>query len=113
MAPRYNGPAMSERIETIKAMLADNPGDVFLLYSLGMEEASRGCPDLAVEALAQCIAADADYLPAWIERAKVLRAAGHLDQARQAFEGALELAGRLGDTHAADAIRGQLEALGR
>ncbi|MDP6542402.1 MAG: hypothetical protein QGH60_00340 [Phycisphaerae bacterium] len=104
---------MSTRIETIKAMLRDNPGDVFLLYSLGMEEASLGRMDLAADALGECIAADADYLPAWIERAKVLRSDGKLDQARQAFQGALELAGRQGDSHAADAIRGQLEALGQ
>ena len=94
-------------------MLQDSPGDVFLLYSLGMEEASLGRLDLAADVLGECIAADADYLPAWIERAKVLRAAGHLDEARQVFEGALELAGRGGDSHAADAIRAQLEALGR
>ena len=104
---------MSERIETIKAMLQDKPDDVFLLYSLGMEEASRGRLDLAADALGECIAADADYLPAWVERAKVLRAAGRLDQAREAFEGALELADRGDDSHAADAIRQQLEALGR
>jgi len=94
-------------------MLHDNPGDVFLLYSLGMEEASRGHFDLAADALGECIAADGDYLPAWIERAKVLRAGGRLDEARAAFEGALALAGRQGDSHAAGAIREQLEALGR
>ncbi len=94
-------------------MLRDNPGDVFLLYSLGLEEASLGRLDLAADALSECIAADANYLPAWIERAKVLRASGDLDQAREAFGGALELAGRQGDTHSADAIRGQLEAMGR
>ena len=104
---------MSTRIETIKAMLRDNPDDVFLLYSLGMEEVSRGRLDLASDALGACIAVDADYLPAWIERARVLRAGGRLDEARGAFEGALELAGRQGDSHAADTIRGQLEALGR
>jgi tetratricopeptide (TPR) repeat protein len=104
---------MSTRIETIRAMLTDNPGDVFLLYSLGMEEASAGRLDLAAEALGECITADGDYLPARIELAKVLRSAGELDQARESFEGALELADRQGDTHSADSIRGQLEALGR
>ena len=104
---------MSTRIEAIKAMLRDNPGDVFLLYSLGIEEASLGRLDLAADALGECIAADANYLPAWIERAKVLRADGHLDQARAAFEEALELADRQGDSHSADVIRGQLEGLGR
>ena len=104
---------MSERIETIKAMLRDNPGDVFLLYSLGMEEASRGRLDLAAIAFIECITADKDYLPARIELGKVLRSGGELDHARAAFEGALDLAGRQGDSHSADAIREQLEALGR
>jgi tetratricopeptide (TPR) repeat protein len=104
---------MSERIDAIKAMLRESPGDVFLLYSLGMEEVSRGCLDLASKAFAECITADADYLPAWIERGRVLRSGGNLDEARAVFEGALELAGRKGDAHASDMIRGQLEALGR
>jgi len=107
---RYNV-AMSDRIETIKAMLKDNPKDVFLLYSLGMEEASAGRPQEAAGALIECITADQDYLPARIELAKVLRSGGELDQARAAFESALDLAIKLEDEHSADAVRAQLEAL--
>ncbi len=92
-------------------MLKDNPSDVFLLYSLGMEEASAGNLDLAAGALIQCVTADQDYLPARIELAKVLRSGGELDQARAAFQSALDLAIKIEDEHAADAIRAQIEAL--
>ena len=92
-------------------MLAENPSDVFLLYSLGMEEVSAGRLDLAAGAFIDCITSDAEYLAARIELGKVLRAGGELDQARAAFEGALDLAVRQEDTHAADSIRQQLEAL--
>ena len=102
---------MSDRIEAIKAMLVDNPKDVFLLYSLGMEEISAGRLDLAAGALIECITVDQDYLPARIELGKVLRSGGELNQARAAFEGALDLAIRQEDTHAADSIRQQLDAL--
>lgn len=94
-------------------MLADSPGDVFLLYSLGMEQASAGRPELAAAALIECITADENYLPARIELGKVLRSGGELGHARAAFEGALDLAIRQDDTHSADAIRAQLEALGQ
>ncbi|MBT3199148.1 MAG: hypothetical protein HN350_04450 [Phycisphaerales bacterium] len=102
---------MSDRIDAIKAMLKDNPRDVFLLYSLGMEEASAGRLDLGAVALIECITIDQDYLPARIELGKVLRSGGELAQARAAFEGALDLATRQEDIHAADAIRQQLETL--
>ena len=102
---------MSDRIEAIKAMLKDSPGDVFLLYSLGMEEASAGRLDLAAGALIDCVTADQNYLPARIELAKVLRSGGELNQARAAFESALDLAIKQEDEHSADAIRAQIEAL--
>ena len=94
-------------------MLKDNPKDVFLLYSLSMEEASAGRLDLAAGALIECITVDQDYLPARIELGKVLRSGGELDQAKAAFVGALDLAIKQEDTHSADAIRQQLEALGQ
>jgi Flp pilus assembly protein TadD len=102
---------MSDRIDTIKAMLKDSPSDVFLLYSLGMEEVSAGRLDLAAGALIQCVTADQNYLPARIELAKVLRSGGELDQARAAFQSALDLAIKTEDVHSADAIRAQIEAL--
>ena len=103
---------MSDRIKAIKAMLKDSPKDVFLLYSLGMEEISAGRLEQAVGALIECITVDQDYLPARIELGKVLRSGGEMDQARAAFVGALDLAIKQEDTHSADSIRQQLEGLG-
>jgi len=103
---------MRDRIEAIKAMLQDNPRDVFLLYSLGMEEVACGRFDRAAEAFGECMAADAAYLPARVERGKALRAAGKTDEAREAFEAAMALAAEQNDTHAVDAIRQHIEGLG-
>jgi len=104
---------MSERIEAIKAMLHDNPRDVFLLYSLGMETAACSQFDRAAEAFGECIAVDPAYLPARVEQGKVLRAAGRIDEAREVFEAAMALAAEQNDTHAVDAVRQHIEGLGR
>ena len=103
---------MSDRIEAIRAMLQGNPEDVFLLYSLGMEEVSCGRFDRAAEVFGRCMAADATYLPARVEMGKALRAAGKVDEAREVFEAAMALAAEQGDTHSDDAVRQHIEGLG-
>jgi len=105
--------AMSERIQTIHSMLLSSPDDVFLHYSLAMEYATAGQYDKAVASFKRCIELDSQYLPAYVEAGKALRAAGDLAAAREAFAEGLDLATRKGDSHTRDFIRQQLEALPR
>jgi Flp pilus assembly protein TadD len=102
---------MADRIAIIRKLLAKTPDDVFLHYSLGMELASRKDFAAAVAALRQCMALDAQYLPAYVEAGKCLRSAGDLAGARQTFAAAMKLAQAKGETHTADYIRQQLEGL--
>ena len=104
---------MSDRIESIRAMLAKDPEDTFLLYSLAMEYAAGRRFDEAAETFNKCIAADEAYLPAYVECGKALRAAGRADQARRTFAAARELAAAQGENHVGDYVRQQLEALGQ
>ncbi len=102
---------MTDRIETIKSMLATSPEDVFLRYSLGMEYLSAGQADEAVAEFRACIACDAGYLPAYVEAGKALRQAGKFDEAREIFTTGRQLAEAAGDSHMSDHIRQQLESL--
>jgi tetratricopeptide (TPR) repeat protein len=102
---------MPDRIQAIRQLLENNPEDVFLHYSLGMELARAERIDEAMERFDECIDLDPAYLPARIERARALRATGQLAEARQAFADALAAARQAGDTHAADAVRQQLDSL--
>ena len=104
---------MSDRIESIRKMLEKDPTDVFLHYSLGMELASAGRHDEAVAAFRRCTALDDSYLAAYVEAAKALRSAGDLVGAREAFAGAMELAGVQGASHVRDYIQQQLDGLPR
>ena len=103
---------MSDREETIRAMLEKEPNDPFLHYSLAMEYASAGRAEDAVAAFRRCTELDENYLPAHVEAGKALRAAGKLDDARQTFTKAHDLAVKTGDSHVADFVQAQLEALG-
>lgn len=100
-----------DRIAAIESMLAKTPNDVFLHYSLGMEFASAGRHDQAVDEFRKCVELDGGYLAAYVEGGKSLRSAGRLDEARAMFQAGLELAAQKGDHHMQDFIRQQLEGL--
>ena len=104
---------MSERIDKIKSMLETAPGDVFLHYTLAMEYAALGHFDDAVEEFKKCIELDSDYLPAYVEAGKALRAGGRLDEARETFAAGMKLATAQGEHHTCDYIKQQLDALPR
>jgi uncharacterized protein HemY len=102
---------MPDRLDQIRRLLAVDPQDVFLHYSLGMELCKAERWNEALGAFARCEELDADYLPARIETGKALRAAGRLTEARATFETALVLAETRDETHARDFIRQQLDSL--
>jgi len=106
-----SGPDVAGRIETIRKMLEAKPDDVFLRYSLGMELASAGLFDQAAAEFSRCIELDGEYLPAYVEAGKALRAGGRLDEARGAFAAGEKLAAARGETHTRDHIRQQIESL--
>ena len=103
---------MNDRIESIRRMLAENGEDVFLHYSLGKELAAAGRHDEAGAEFDECLRLDPKYVAACAEAGKSRRAAGDLAGAREVFQRGMELARSLGERHAADFLRQQLEALG-
>ena len=102
---------MNERIRQIRSMLRRDPEDVFLRYSLAMEYASAKRFDEAVGEFNRCVELDSEYLPAYVEAGKSLRSAGRIDEARDKFIAAMELAALQGQAHVRDFIQQQLDAL--
>jgi tetratricopeptide (TPR) repeat protein len=105
----YTRNCMSDRIEAIRKMLQNSQRDVFLHYSLAMELAAAGEHEAAGGEFVRCIELDSQYLPAYVEGGKCLRAAGKLQRARELFQQGMELATRLGNRHMRDFITQQLE----
>jgi tetratricopeptide (TPR) repeat protein len=102
---------MIDRIESIKKLLAAEPDDVFLNYSLAMEYVAANDGKQALAAFSRCIELDESYAPAHVEAGKCARAAGLLDEAREHFTRALSLAKEQGQGHVVDFVAQQLQSL--
>lgn len=63
---------MSERIDTIRRMLEDEPNDPFLRYSLGYELAKADQHDEAIQWFDRALEADPDHHYAAFQKARAL-----------------------------------------
>lgn len=103
---------MPSRRERIEAMLAEEPGDQFLRYSLAMELDKEAQHDQSV-ALLRALAADSQpYVPAFFMAGQQLTRLGRIDEARAILRDGIEEARRQGNAHAAGEMSEFLASLG-
>lgn len=102
---------MSRR-EKIEAMLADEPGDTFLRYSLAMELRSEGDHARSIEKLTELTRDTPPYVPAFFMAAQQLVDLNEIERAREFLREGIEEARRQGDSHAAAEMSELLSALG-
>lgn len=102
---------MSRR-EKIEAMLADEPGDTFLRYSLAMELRSEGDHARSIEKLTELTHDTPPYVPAFFMAAQQLVDLDQVERAREFLREGIEEARRQGDSHAAAEMSELLSALG-
>jgi hypothetical protein len=91
---------MSRR-EKIEAMLADDPCDTFLRYSLAMELDKAGEHDASLTKFAELTRDDTPYVPAFFMAAQELVRLGRVEEARPILRDGIEAARTQGDSHAA------------
>ena len=102
---------MSRR-EKIEAMLADDPGDVFLRYSLAMELDKEGDHDASLARFAELTRDDPPYVPAFFMAGQQLARLGRVDEARAFLRDGIEAARTQQDHHAAGEMSEFLASLG-
>ena len=102
----------SSRREQIEAMLADDPQDQFLRYSLAMELQKAGEHEQSIGLLRGLMADDQPYGAAFFMLAKQLVPLGRIDEARFALRAGIEVARERGDHHAASEMSEYLTTLG-
>lgn len=106
--------ARSARMEKIEAMLAADPDDPFLRYSLGMEHASLGDDEAAVRVFRELIAltpAAKDAVPAYHMCGQALNRLGREAEAAEVLRAGIAVARTVGDLHAAGEMDGLLATL--
>jgi thioredoxin-like negative regulator of GroEL len=102
---------MSRR-EKIEAMLADDPGDTFLRYSLAMELDKEGDNAESLAKFAELTRDDPPYVPAFFMMGQQLVRLGRVEEARTALRDGIESARGQGDLHAAGEMSELLASLG-
>jgi thioredoxin-like negative regulator of GroEL len=100
------------RREKIEALLAEEPGDVFLRYSLALELEGEGRWEEGLEILEDLARGTPAYVPAFHMAARHLVARGRIEEARRALREGIDAARAQGEAHAAGEMSELLMSLG-
>lgn len=87
----------SKRIEILKAMVDNNPGDTFARYGLAMEYANSGNLEEAVREYRSLLDKDAGYAAGYYHGGQALEKLGRVEEAREMYEKGIEVTTRSGD----------------
>jgi len=93
-------------------MLAVDPGDVFLRYSLAMELDKEGDHDASLARFAELTRDDPPYVPAFFMAGQQLARLGRYEEARTVIRDGIQAAKLQGDAHAAGEMSEFLASLG-
>jgi tetratricopeptide (TPR) repeat protein len=105
------GLSMSRR-EKLEALLADEPGDLFLRYGLALELEKEGDHEASLARLGELRAIAPPYVPAFFMAAQQLVRLGRIAEAREVLRDGIEVARGQNDAHAAGEMSEFLAGLG-
>ncbi len=101
------------RRQKIEAMLADDPDDVFLRYSLALELEGEGAWEAGLDILELLSRGTPPYVPAFQMASQHLLKRGRNDEARACLREGIEAARSQGLSHAAAEMSEMLMGLGQ
>lgn len=103
---------MASRREKIEAMLADEPDDQFLRYTLALELDKEGENNRSLELLSALTKDESPYVPAYFMAGQQLARLERVNEARSYLRDGIEAARAAGDSHAAGEMSEFLTSLG-
>jgi tetratricopeptide (TPR) repeat protein len=102
----------STRLEALKSMVAQNPGDSFLRYGLAMEYRNGGDLAAAMGEFRALREAHPDYAAAYFHGGQTLERMGLAGEAREWYLQGIDVTSRKGDQHARSELQTALDLLG-
>ena len=102
----------NSRKERIEAMLADDPTDSFLRYSLAMELTKEDNHDGSLQLFQSLMEDDPPHVPAFFMAGQQLTKLQRVEEARTVLRDGIEQARQQGDSHAAGEMSEFLASLG-
>ncbi|NIL98505.1 MAG: hypothetical protein GTO53_11465 [Planctomycetales bacterium] len=100
------------RREKIEAMLAEDPQDCFLQYSLALELQKEDRCDQSLQYFQRLMDHSPPYVPAFLMAGQLLVQLQQIHHARQVLRTGIEAARQQGETHAAGEMSELLAQLG-
>ncbi|QDT64174.1 tetratricopeptide repeat protein [Calycomorphotria hydatis] len=101
---------MSRRAK-LEQMLLEDPNDPFLKYALAKEFVGEGDTEAALKAFNELLTAHPDYVAGYFHKGMCLADEGETEAAREVLLQGIEVAQRVGDSHAHSEMTGYLEML--
>jgi tetratricopeptide (TPR) repeat protein len=98
-------------MQTLLAMVAQNPTDSFARYGLAMEYAGAGELDKAVGEFRALLTTNPNYAAAYFHAGQALEKLGRTSEARQTYQEGIEVTTRLGDLHTRNELQEALDLL--
>ena len=99
------------RLESLKRMVEQNPGDSFLRYGLAMEYRNAGDLQRAAGEFRAVVAANPDYAPAYYQGGQTLERLGRVEEAREMYREGVAAATLICDHHARSEMQAALDLL--
>ena len=100
------------RLEILKNLVAQNPGDSFARYGLAMAYASAGDDAQAVEEYRKLLENNPKYVAAYYHGGQALEKIGKPEEAREIYRRGIALCIEIGDTHTRSELEAVLDLLG-
>jgi Tfp pilus assembly protein PilF len=100
-----------ERIEKLKAFLAQSPNDSFVQHALALEYVKLNDDAAAKAQWELLLARDEAYVGSYYHLAKLLERRGQRDEAIAVYEKGMQVAKKVGDNHAYNELQAAYEDL--
>lgn len=101
----------SNRLDTLKSMLKQDPASAFARYGLAMEYVNLGRLDEAIDEFHTLLGSNPDYAAGYFHAGRTLERVGKLDEARAMYEKGIEVTARTGDAHTRSELQAALDLL--
>lgn len=99
------------RMEVLRGLLEESPGDPFLSYAIGLEHLKMNDLAAARTAFSKVVSDSPEYLPAYYQLGKVLERLNEPEQAVLTYEKGIAVARDQRNAHTMSELRGAMEAL--
>jgi tetratricopeptide (TPR) repeat protein len=101
----------SNRLETLKNMVAQDPASAFARYGLAMEYVNLGRFDEAMDEFHSLLGSNPDYAAGYFHAGRTLERIGKIDEARIMYKKGIEVTTRTGDAHTRSELQAALDML--